>query len=376
MAAFVRRLCHITFHVPAGQSLARDLQRFFGFKPLAAREADGWRQLALSSGHAVFLVNEGVGGGETLYGLDPRYAVPSATNLCFEVADVGSAARALAPRGCRVLVPPVSVRDVQGAATYTVVSSPAGNVSLTLLERADYRGPFLPGFQPLPSATGPSATGPAWISHVDHLTLACTPGSSPTLMRWFHDCLGFQHHPLSSGEDPEGGLEVKTGYGQGGLRISAMQNPLSNAIPMLVLGEPLQRTTNRQDPLEHFLAQHRGPGLQHVALYTPDIIEATERVTLSGGQLVTPPEGYYEQPGKESQILAAGHDPSKLARQGILLDGEKGKFLLQVFTKSLFAEDTFFLELIQRQGATGFGRGNIQALWQSTEEQAAKGQET
>ncbi|XP_011365883.1 4-hydroxyphenylpyruvate dioxygenase-like protein [Pteropus vampyrus] len=371
MAAFVRRLCHIAFHVPAGQSFARDLQRFFGFQPLAAREADGWRQLALSSGHAVFLVNEGVGTGDPLYGLDPRYAVPSATNLCFEVADVGSATRALAPRGCRVLVPPVSVRDVQGAATYTVVSSPAGNVSLTLLERADYCGPFLPGFRPLPSATGP-----AWISHVDHVTLACTPGSSPTLMRWFHDCLGFQLQPLSSGENPEVGLEVAAGSGQGGLRLIAMQTSPSNAIPTLVLAEPLQGATSGQDPLENFLAQHRGPGLQHVALYTPDIIEATERVMLSGGQLVTPPEGYYQQPGKKSQILAAGHEPSKLAEQGILLDGEKGKFLLQVFTKSLFAEDTFFLELIQRQGATGFGQGNIQALWQSLEEQAAKGQET
>lgn len=371
MAASARHLCHIAFHVPSGQSLARDLQRFFGFQPLAAREADGWRQLALRSGHAVFLVNEGMGTRDPLYGLNPRYAVSSANNLCFEVADVGSAARALEPRGCRVLVPPVSVRDVHGAATYTVVSSPAGNLSLTLLDRADYRGPYLPGFQLLPSATGP-----AWISHVDHLTLACTPGSSPTLMRWFHDCLGFHHLPLSPGEDPELGFEVAAGSRGGGLRLTALQPPPSSAIPTLVLVESLQGAASGQDQVEKFLAQHGGPGLQHVALYTSNIIEATERVVLSGGQILTPPEAYYQQPGKESQILAAGHEPSKLARQGILLDGEKGKFLLQVFTKSLFAEDTFFLELIQRQGATGFGQGNIRALWQSVEEQAARGQET
>ncbi|KAK1340128.1 hypothetical protein QTO34_018692 [Cnephaeus nilssonii] len=154
MAAPARRLCHIAFHVPTGQPLARDLQRLFGFQPVAAREAAGWRQLALRSGDAVFLVNEGAGAREPLYGLDPRHAVPSATNLCFDVADAGAAARALAAKGCCVLVPPVTVQDALGAATYTVVNSPAGNLSLTLLERTDYRGPFLPGFRPLSSKPG------------------------------------------------------------------------------------------------------------------------------------------------------------------------------------------------------------------------------
>lgn len=366
MAVSVRRLCHIAFHVPVGQPLAQDLQRLFGFQPLAVREANGWRQLALRSGDAVFLVNEGAGTQEPLYSLDPCHAVPSATNLCFEVADVAVATRALEVRGCSVLVPPVNVGDEQGAATYTVVSSPVGNLSLTLLERAHYHGPFLPGFQPLSSKTGPG-----WISHIDHLTLACTRGSSPRLMRWFHDCLGFCHLPLSQGEDPDLGLEVTAGSGLGGLRLTALQTPPSSAVPTLVLAESLPGATRGQDQVEQFLAHHRGPGLQHMGLYTPNIMEATEKVTLAGGQLLSPPEAYYQQPGKESQILAAGHEPSRLAQQGILLDGDKGKFLLQIFTRSLFAEDTFFLELIQRQGATGFGQGNIQALWQSVLEGAS-----
>ncbi|XP_077005978.1 4-hydroxyphenylpyruvate dioxygenase-like protein [Tamandua tetradactyla] len=371
MAAPARRLCHIAFHVPAGQPLAQNLQHLFGFQPLAAREANGWRQLALRSGDAVFLVNQGVGPEEPLYGLDPRHAVSSATNLCFEVADAGVAARALAARGCHVPVPPVSVRDAQGVATYAVVSSPAGNLSLTLLECSGYRGPFLPGFGPM--AYVPS---PGWVSHVDHLTLACSPGSSPTLMRWFQECLGFHHLPLSPGEDPELGLEVAVGSGSGGLRLTALHTPTGRAVPTLVLAESLSGAAGGQDQVEQFLARHGGPGLQHVGLYTQNILEATEGVAAAGGQLLTPPEAYYQQPGKEEQILTAGHDPSLLARGGILLDGSKGKFLLQVFTKSLFVEDTFFLELIQRQGATGFGQGNIQALWLSVQEQAARLQES
>ncbi|XP_040833749.1 4-hydroxyphenylpyruvate dioxygenase-like protein [Ochotona curzoniae] len=371
MAALVRRLCHIAFHVPAGQPLARDLQSLFGFQPLALREANGWRQLALRGGDAVFLVNQGTGPGEPLYGLDPHHAVPSATNLCFDVEDARAASRALAARGCSLPVPPVSVRDAKGTATYAVVRSPAGNLSLTLLERADYRGPFLPGFEPVPSAPGPG-----WVSHVDHLTLACIAGSSPRLFRWFCDCLGFRHLPLSAGEDPELGLEVRAESGCGGLRLTALQTPPGpSAVPTLVLAESLQGATSRQDQVEQFLARHRGPGLQHVGLYTPNIMEAAKGVTVAGGQLLTPPKAYYQQPGKEEQIVAAGQVPSLLAQQGILLDGHEGKFLLQVFSKSLFAEDTFFLELIQRQGATGFGQGNIRALWQSVQEQAAKVQD-
>lgn len=370
MAAPVRRLCHIAFHVPAGLPLARDLQRLFGFQPLAVREADGWRQLALSSGDAVFLVNEGAGPREPLYGLDPHHGIPSATNLCFDVADAGAAARALAALGCSVPVPPVSVRDEQGAATYAVVSSPAGNLSLTLLERTGFSGPFLPGFSPVPPAPGPG-----WFSHVDHLTLACNPSSSPKLMHWFHNCLGFHHLPLSPDEDPELGLEVPAGSGLGGLRLTALQGPVGCAVPTLVLAESLPRATSGQDQVEQFLARNRGPGLQHVGLYTPSIKEAIEGVAGAGGQLLTPPKAYYQQPGKEEQILAAGQEPNLLAQQGVLLDGDRGEFLLQVFTKSLFAEDTFFLELIQRQGATGFGEGNIRALWQSVQEQAARVQE-
>ncbi|XP_063092444.1 4-hydroxyphenylpyruvate dioxygenase-like protein isoform X2 [Cavia porcellus] len=315
MAARACGLCHIAFHVPAGQPLARRLQRFFGFQPLAAREAGGWKQLALRSGDAVFLVNEGAGPGEPLYGVDLHHSVPSATNLCFDVEDPDAAARALAAQGCRVLVPPVRVQDAQGAATYTVLRSPAGNLSLTLLARASYRGRFLPGFRPVPSAPGP-----CWVSHVDHLTLACTSGSSPALRRWFHDYLGFRHLPLSPGEDPELGLEVAAGSGGGGLRLTALQSPMCSSVPTLVLAESLPGATSTQDQVEQFLARHRGPGLQHVGLYTPNILEATKEMVLAGGELLKPPEAYYQQPGKEGQIHAAGQQPSFLAQQGILID--------------------------------------------------------
>ncbi|XP_028902505.1 4-hydroxyphenylpyruvate dioxygenase-like protein [Ornithorhynchus anatinus] len=375
MAAPVRRLCHISFHVPAGHRLARDLQRHFGFGALAVRESRAWRQVALRSGAAVFLVNEGGGGGraggeEPLYGLDPRHAVPTASNLCFEVGDVAGAARALEALGCRVAVAPTAVRDEQGVATYAVVRAPVGNLSHTLLDRSGCRGPFLPGFRPL-GPPGGTAGPPGWVSHVDHVTVACPRGGSPSLSRWYQSCLGFRRFPLGREDRPGRGLVVRAGAGAGagGLRLAALRGPPDGPVPTLVLAESLPG--DGRDQVELFLARHRGPGLQHVGLYTPDIVEAAGGAVAAGARLVAPPAAYYLREGKEEQIRGAGHEPGRLARHGILLDGEEAlgrRFLLQVFTEPLFPEETFFLELIQRQGAAGFGQGNIRALWQAVQD--------
>ncbi|CAO2587611.1 Ig heavy chain V region MOPC 141 [Lemmus lemmus] len=101
-------------------------------------------------------------------------------------------------------------------------------------------------------------------------------------------------------------------------------------------------------------------------------MEASEGMAKAGGWLLTPPEAYYQHPSKE-QIIATGHKPGLLEHQGILLDGAKDTFLLQVFTKSLFTEKTF-LELIQRQGATSFFQNNIRTLWLSVQEEGALSQ--
>ncbi|XP_007480316.1 4-hydroxyphenylpyruvate dioxygenase-like protein [Monodelphis domestica] len=380
MAAPVTRLCHISLHVPRGQPLARDLQRCFGFRPLAMREAGGWHQLALRCGDAVFLVNEraqgpGPASDGLLYDVDPKHPVPTASNVCFEVADIQGAVGALRALGCPVAVAPRAVSDAQGTVTYAVVRSPAGNLIHTLLERGNYGGPFLPGFRACGHPKAPDPSGlEGCFSHVDHMALACPQGASQTWLRWYQDCLGFRCFPLGPDEQPpEQGLQIWAGQA-GGLQLTALRAPPGSKAPMLVLAESLPGLPGAQDQIERFLAQHRSPGLQHVALYTRDILTATHLVAEAGGRLVAPPPTYYQQTNKVAQIVAAGGEPERLAELGILLDrdqkqGSGTSFLMQVFTKPLFSEETFFLELIQRQGSsTGFGQGNIQALWEALEE--------
>ncbi|XP_019386164.1 PREDICTED: 4-hydroxyphenylpyruvate dioxygenase-like protein, partial [Crocodylus porosus] len=140
----------------------------------------------------------------------------------------------------------------------------------------------------------------------------------------------------------------------------------------LVLAESLPEQGPNQ--VDAFLAQHGGAGVQHIGLHTADIVSAAQTLAAAGVRFVEPPPAYYSEPGKAEEIQGAGQDPGALARHGILLDAELAGetsspqgYLMQIFTKPFFPEETFFLELIERRGASGFGEGNIRALWKSVQ---------
>uniref|UniRef100_A0A8C2TFJ4 VOC domain-containing protein n=1 Tax=Coturnix japonica TaxID=93934 RepID=A0A8C2TFJ4_COTJA len=182
MAASLSRPCFLSLHVPFGQGCAQDLAAAFRFQPVAVRETPRVRQLALRRGNAVFLLNQrltpaGISSHDFLYDVDPRPTQGTASNVCLEVDDVPGLCAQLQSRGCAVPVPPIEVRDERGSVTYSVVSSAVGNVSHTLLDRSRYRGPFLPGFQPIQEAAAPG-DGDSSVHTAVLPTLArplCTP---------------------------------------------------------------------------------------------------------------------------------------------------------------------------------------------------------
>ena len=145
----------------------------------------------------------------------------------------------------------------------------------------------------------------------------------------------------------------------------------------LVLAEPLDN--EKDSHVKNFLNHHRGPGLQHIGLTTPNAAKTVQIMTDSGAQFRRPPPTYYKLESKIREIIESGEDLEKCANLGLLFDSEvnfcqNGKetvkrdhFLVQVFTKPVFGpeQDTFFLEVLERRGAKGFGAGNITALAQS-----------
>ncbi|XP_030310734.1 4-hydroxyphenylpyruvate dioxygenase-like protein [Calypte anna] len=387
MAASLSRPCFISLHMPYRQGWAQDLVNTFRFQPVAVRETPRVRQLALRRGAAIFLVNERLAPGPTstsscdfLYDVDPQPTLGTASNVCFEVDDVPGLCKQLQSQGCSLPVPPTEVRDNGGSVIYGVASSIVGNISHTLLDRSHYRGPFLPGFQPIQGV--PSAAGDGIdINHFDHITYVCQRGSARAALDWYQRCFGFHRFLLNPQERPAEGYVLG---GQGvGMLLMALQS--AQGAPShgckLVLAESLSEDGTNQ--VDTFLEQHGGPGIQHVGLHTTDIVSTTKALQQWGAQFFTPPATYYSHGGKAEEIQSAGQDPHKLSELGILLDTmiprDKGwpatdvietpsqEYLMQIFTHPIFSEETFFLELIDRRGALGFGEGNIRALWKAVQ---------
>ncbi|KAJ8264461.1 hypothetical protein GJAV_G00149430 [Gymnothorax javanicus] len=429
MAALCR-LHHIALHVRNVDKIAYDLVSKFKFNLFAARPHDKIRQFAFKKGSAVFIVNEKSsntfsnlnevtaregrftsteGLNETcsspfrvdnsnnteskcdiLYDVQPNYSVDTVCNVCFEVEDVERTFSALRDQGCDFLVLPTTVRDDKGIVSYLVVKSVVGNICHTLIDKTLYQGAFLPGFEYVTrndAHVDELAMSP--ITHFDHITYACPRKSTPEVMRWYEKFFGFQRFFIDRDEDVNEGFVLKEN--DIGLRLTAMEYwkcsetglvlPFKGKEPdcKFVIAESLSDQGRNQ--VDSFLEKHEGAGIQHIGLYTQDIVSTAHSLEQAGVEFFSPPPAYYTEVGKQQEIVDAGHDPELLSRYGILLDTDlrletsdtigglaKGnRYLLQVFTKPIFAEDTFFLELIERRGASGFGEGNIRALWRSVQ---------
>uniref|UniRef100_A0A3P8TWA0 4-hydroxyphenylpyruvate dioxygenase n=1 Tax=Amphiprion percula TaxID=161767 RepID=A0A3P8TWA0_AMPPE len=420
MAALLSRLHHVSIHVSNAEKIATELSSKFKFNLFAARLTGKSKQLAFRKGAAIFVVTErptqgSVGLNERLsvlhkhdprqvdvkkytrdyasaclYDVSPHHPVDTVSNVCFEVEDVERSFKVLRHLGCNFLVPPTTVEDEDGPVTYSVVKSLVGNVCHTLLDKSKYKGIFLPGFD---------FTTKDWsleeedmscpVTHFDHITYACPRGTTHHVMSWYEKLFGFQRFFIDSNEDVDEGFVVNQ---EGiGLRLTAMQywkcSEAGITFPSInkkdpdckfVIAESLPDQGSNQ--VDTFLEQHRAPGVQHIGLYTKDIVSTAHTMAEAGVRFFSPPPAYYTEVGKQQEIEEAGHSPQMLAQHGILLDtdlhqdplsqttsSENRRYLLQVFTKPIFAEDTFFLELIERRGATGFGEGNIRALWRSVQ---------
>ncbi|XP_026206453.1 4-hydroxyphenylpyruvate dioxygenase-like protein [Anabas testudineus] len=420
MAAYLSRLHHISLHVSNAEKIANDLVNKFKFNLFATRLTDRSRQLAFRKGAAVFVVNERPkqnsvrcneelqditvkcsqdpqagkysqnNPSKCLYDVSPNYPVDTVTNVCFEVEDVERSFRALRHGDCTFLVPPTTVEDDRGLVTFSVVKSIVGNVCHTLIDRTKYEGVFLPGFDVSEKGCSLEEEDVSCpITHFDHITYACPRKTTHQVMRWYEKLFGFQRFFIDSNEDVDEGFVINQ---EGiGLRLTAMEywkcSKAGIILPSVdkkepdckfVIAESLPEQGRNQ--VDTFLEEHRAPGIQHIGLYTKNIVSTAHAMAEAGVQFFSPPPAYYTEVGKQQEIEEAGHNPQRLAQHGILLDtdlqqhpisqtapSENRRYLLQVFTKPIFAEDTFFLELIERKGATGFGEGNIKALWRSVQ---------
>lgn len=237
------------------------------------------------------------------------------------------------------------------------------SVGLCLLTPYGIRHSLIPGS--VPAHPYPSRL----FSHLDHVVLNVEQGSLQAAADWYGQVLGWERlYRYSIGTDHSGLESLVVGDPQVGIQLA--------------INEPTSATSQIQE----FLDAYPGPGIQHVALHSPDILRSLRQLRQGGVQFLRVPEGYYSMLQGELypdlQEIAGIHWPD-LQEQGILLDStlpaadpHSAPLLLQTFTQPLFERPTFFFEIIQRLGgATGFGEGNFQALFEALEQQQLQRQQ-
>ncbi len=275
-------------------------------------------------------------------------------DIAFEVDDAPGVFAAVAARGARPEAPPRPVSDGGGAVQIASIRA-YGDVTHTFVERGEYEGPFLPGFEPAPIAE--PGVG---LKRIDHLVANVADGEMDHWARWYEQMFGF--HQFMSFDDKD----ISTTFSA--LRSKVMSSPTGSI--KLPINEPAEGLKRSQ--IQEYLDAYRAPGVQHLAFHTPDVVATVTDLRRRGVEFLHVPEAYYES--LWDRVGEIKEDRDTIAELGVLVDRDDEGYLLQLFTRPVQDRPTLFFEIIQRHGAQGFGKGNFKALFESIErEQARRG---
>jgi 4-hydroxyphenylpyruvate dioxygenase len=225
------------------------------------------------------------------------------------------------------------------------------------IERTNYKGLFMPGYIPLISTFNPPSIG---LKYIDHMVGNVELGKMNFWAEYYVKCMGFTN--LVSFDDKD----ISTQYTA--LMSKVMSN--GNGRIKFPINEPAEGLKKSQ--IEEFLDFYKGPGCQHIAVATDDIIHTVSEMRNRGVEFLHVPGNYYDT--VFDRVGSIKEDLEELKKLGIMVDRDDEGYLLQIFTKPLTDRPTLFFEIIQRKGAKSFGKGNFKALFESIEaEQARRG---
>jgi 4-hydroxyphenylpyruvate dioxygenase len=277
--------------------------------------------------------------------------------IALRVDDAERAYHETTSRGARGVMPPTVFKDDNGSVKSSSIAT-YGDTWHTFIERHAYEGAFLPGYRALEHAQ-PRARA-AGLTAIDHIVGNVELGKMDEWVRFYERVLGFSQ--LIHFDD----RAISTEYSA--LMSKVMQNGSGRI--KFPINEPA--AGRRKSQIEEYLDFYRGPGVQHIALLTDDIIATVRNLTARGVDFLATPGSYYE--AARERVGQIDEDINQLAELGILLDRDDEGYLLQIFSKPIVNRPTVFFEVIERKGARGFGEGNFKALFEALErEQALRG---
>jgi len=259
-------------------------------------------------------------------------------------------------RGAVSVEQPHVLQDEHGTA---VVSSIAayGDTLHSFVERGEYNGPFLPGYRAV--ADDPVAR-PVGLLHIDHCVGNVGWNAMNEWVKFYEDVMGFGLYQHFDDND------ISTEYSA--LMSKVMAN--GNGYVKFPINEPAEG--KRKSQIEEYLDFYGGPGVQHIALATANILETVAHMKSQGIEFLSVPHSYYTE--LQARVGKIDEPIDELEKLGILVDRDDEGYMLQIFTRPVEDRPTLFYEIIQRKGSRSFGKGNFKALFEAIErEQASRG---
>lgn len=348
LRSIVKGLDHIELYVGNVRYAAHYHRTVWGFEPIAYRGLEtGSRDrtsLVLRQGSIVLVLTGAIEGSSPVAEHLKVHGEGIAT-VAFSVDGVEAAYQCALARGASPATDVEALQDADGELVRAEVRL-FDNFSHVLVDRSRYRGAFWPGFRRL----GPSPPSSPVFASLDHVAVCVEGGVLGRATDFYQQVFGFTICQCENITSSISGMDIRV-----------IQNPLGNC--KLALVEPTSGKRNSQ--VTDFLNFNVGPGIQHLALLTPDIKNSLRRLRELGVEFVSIPNSYYE--GLESRVGKLGVELSDFRDLSILVDRDERGYLLQTFTRPLLDRPTMFFEVIERRGALGFGGGNIKALFEAVE---------
>lgn len=259
-------------------------------------------------------------------------------------------------RGARPYLKPEAIIDDEGEIRRSGIHTYGDTVHL-FIERKNFKGVFMPGFEKLETGYNPGSVG---LKYIDHMVGNVELGKMNEWAGFYAKVMGFAN--LVTFDDKD----ISTEY------TALMSKVMSsgNGYIKFPINEPAEGKKKSQ--IEEYLDFYKGPGCQHIAVATDDIVFTISEMRIRGIDFLHVPGTYYDTVADRVGIIE--EDLQQLKSLGIMVDRDEEGYLLQIFTKPVEDRPTLFFEIIQRKGAKSFGKGNFKALFESIEaEQARRG---
>ncbi|MCH7480400.1 MAG: 4-hydroxyphenylpyruvate dioxygenase [Chloroflexi bacterium] len=353
----LKNVDHIHLYVGNAKQAMYYWWQAFGFQPVAYSGLEtGNREYAsyvLESGNIRFVLSAPYGPSHAISGHHALHG-DGVKVIALEVDDVAEAWEATTERGAQSAWAPREEQDDFGVFRTSAIHA-YGEVLHVFVDRSEYKGPFAPTYEPLDF---PHES--AGLAAIDHVVGNVQLGKMDYWVNWYHQVMGFRQ--LLHFDDKDIGTEYSA------LMSKVMENGTGRI--KFPINEPAEG--KRVSQIEEYLNYYYTPGVQHIALQTGDILATMDNLSKRGIEFLRVPKEYYDAlPQRVGEIKESMDTIREL---GILVDRDDEGYLLQVFTKPIQDRPTSFIEIIQRRGSRGFGKGNFRALFESLElEQEKRG---